>query len=316
VPDVLRGDRYVVGTAVGNMVSQSSQALGFAAGGVLVAVVSPRGALALNAATFLGSAVLVQWGTRLRPAVAGDAFPRAAGSVRSTTQLTRRLLAKTAAGTRATFGSPNLRSLVLLAWAGAAFGVVPEGLAAPYADQLGGGPATVGVLMAAGPAGVVVGTFLLARFVAQERRLRLMRPLAVAASAALIGCLMQPGLAVTLVLWFCAGLAMSYQLVANAAFVSAVPPQVRARAFGVAQSGLQVAQGMAIVVAGAAAQFVGSATTVGLAGGLGVAAIAAIRPRAAPDPPASAPEWPDAVRVNRRGAGSSGRRRRRRPRAA
>jgi MFS family permease len=62
VPDVLRDERYVVGTSVGNMVSQSSQVLGFAVGGVLVAVVSARGALALNAATFLGSAVLVQWG--------------------------------------------------------------------------------------------------------------------------------------------------------------------------------------------------------------------------------------------------------------
>jgi len=40
VPDVLRDDRYVVGTSVGNMVSQSSQVLGFAVGGVLVAVVS------------------------------------------------------------------------------------------------------------------------------------------------------------------------------------------------------------------------------------------------------------------------------------
>src|SRR5687768_2994105 len=82
------------------MVSQSSQVLGFAVGGVLVAVVSARGALALNAATFLGSAVLVQWGSRLRPAAARDVFSHSAGHVRSTAQLTRRLLAKTAAGTR------------------------------------------------------------------------------------------------------------------------------------------------------------------------------------------------------------------------
>jgi len=39
-------------------------------------------------------------GTRLRPAAAGDVISRSAGHVRSTAQPTRRLLAKTAAGTR------------------------------------------------------------------------------------------------------------------------------------------------------------------------------------------------------------------------
>ena len=44
------------------------------------------------------------------------------------------------------FRHPPLRTLVLFGWL-AGFAVVPEGLAAPYARTLGGGPLTVGLLM-------------------------------------------------------------------------------------------------------------------------------------------------------------------------
>ena len=52
---------------------------------------------------------------------------------------------------------------------------------------------------------------------------------------------------------FASGLASAYQLAANAAFVSAVPPEARGQAFGIVQAGMNVGQGVAIVAAGAAA---------------------------------------------------------------
>jgi hypothetical protein len=114
----------------------------------------------------------------------------------------------------------------------------------------------VGLLMAAQPAGVVVGAVLLARLVAPARRPGLMGPLAVLSCAPLLGGALHPGAVVSLALWAVSGTGTSYQLVANSAFVLAVPAACRGQAFGLVQSGIYAAQGAATLVAGAAAQCV------------------------------------------------------------
>jgi hypothetical protein len=58
----------------------------------------------------------------------------------------------------------------------------------------------------------------------------------------------------------------AYQLAAAAAFVQALHPETRARAFGVAQSSLYAVQGLGIVAGGAVAQVTGAPLAVGLAG--------------------------------------------------
>jgi len=61
-----------------------------------------------------------------------------------------------------------------------------------------------------------------------------------------------------LVLWTLAGAGGAYQLAAAAAFVQALRPDTRARAFGVAQSGLYAVQGLGILAGGAMAQLIGA----------------------------------------------------------
>lgn len=68
LPTVLAGDRYVVGQAVRQTTRQVALVAGFAGGGVLVAVIGTREALALDAATFVVSAALLRFGVRARPA--------------------------------------------------------------------------------------------------------------------------------------------------------------------------------------------------------------------------------------------------------
>ena len=53
---------------------------------------------------------------------------------------------------------------------------------------------------------------------------------------------------------------------------AALQPATRARAFGVAQSGLYAVQGLGILAGGAAAQAIGSPLAAGLAGLVGVTA--------------------------------------------
>jgi hypothetical protein len=60
-----------------------------------------------------------------------------------------------------------------------------------------------------------------------------------------------------------------YQIAANTAFVERVPNERRGQALGLANAGLVVGQGVAFVVAGAAAEAVPPSIVVALAGGLG-----------------------------------------------
>jgi MFS transporter len=69
LPTVLEGERYLVGMALRNVTIQGAQLAGFAGGGLLIAALAPSAALALDAATFLLSALFLVMGVR-RAAVA------------------------------------------------------------------------------------------------------------------------------------------------------------------------------------------------------------------------------------------------------
>ncbi|MFC4112355.1 MFS transporter [Nonomuraea zeae] len=267
LPEVLDGDRYVIGSALQNMTNQAVQMLGFAAGGAVIATMGPYRALALDAATFLGSALILISGVRPRPAASGDD-----GAKPSMWTMTR-------AGARLVFGSRKLRTLVLFAWL-CGFYILPEGLAVPYAAKLYTGtlpvPVITGLLMAAMPMGTVVGAFLFSRFVSPPRRLRLMGWMAMLSCAPLVVTALRPPLAVVLAAWVLSGIGGAYQLAANAAFVQCVPAERRAQAFGLVQSGLMAVQGIGILAGGFAAERLGPEPVVALAGITGVISAAVL----------------------------------------
>lgn len=261
LPEVLGDDRYVVGSAVNTITREATQLAGFAAGGALVVLLGVRGALLLDAGTFLISALVLRLGVQRRLC-----SPRTPGE-RRTDGLAR--------GARFIADTPRLRVLTVVAWL-CAFYVIPEALAAPLAVPLHGGPVGVGLLMAANPAGTVLGSFLVVRL-PPARRLRLLTPLAVLSMAPLILVLLRPSLPVLLGLLALSGMGSSYNLPANAAFVAAVPAALRGRAFGVVQSGMFVGQGVGILLAGALAQYADPRTVVAAGGGLGLAVVITLR---------------------------------------
>ncbi len=259
--DILTGDRYALGTAVTQTTNQTGRVAGFALGGLVVAVLGARLALAADAATFAASAALVAAGVRRRP------VPQAPDGARPT---------RMGDGIRLVFADPQLRSLVLLGWL-VPFYAVPEALAVPYAHRLGAGPAGAGLVFAALPFGAVAGALAFARLAGPATRLRWMGPLAIASCAVLGVCLTHPGLPASLVIFAAAGALACYQVAANAAFVAAVPAARRGQAFGVANAGIRVGQGAWFVAAGAAAAALGPATVIALSGlvGAGVAVLVA-----------------------------------------
>jgi len=259
LPAILEGDRYVVGSVVTTMTGQAAQLLGFAAGGALVAAIGTGPALLLDAATFAASAVLVSAGTRERRAEGATARAPWLASIKAGAVLVGR--------------NPQLRALVALACV-AGFFIVPEGLAVPYSDQIGGGALAAGLLLATHPLGTLLGMGLVSRW-SPDTRLRRLGPMAVLSCLPLLGCAWAPGLAVTATLWTIAGVASAYNFVANAAFVQRVPDASRGQAFGLASTALRVAQGLGIVLGGVAAELVDPAVTVAAAGALGTGYAAA-----------------------------------------
>jgi len=234
--------------------------LGLAGAGLLVAAVGSGTALRIDSVTFVVAALLVRYSVRVRP-------------LPDRTQHT-----SWGAGLRYIRDSPRVRTLLWLSWL-VGLAVVPEGLAAPLAAQLGAPKGAVGWLLAADPFGYVIGTFILSRFLSNELRQRLLGVFATASVAVLVVFVVHPSLLGALLLLAIAGATGAYQITVVATFTSWVPDGVRGSAFGVARTGLRVAQGVGVAAGGAVAQAIGSARdAIVLAGivGIGLAVPAAV----------------------------------------
>jgi len=255
-PDILQGERYVLGTAVIQTTFLGGQVLGAVGGGVAVAFIGVRPALLIDAATFVLSGLLVGLGTRARPAAArpqaGQPSP----------------MARMVGGMRLVFGNPALRTLLLFGWL-VVFYTIPEGIAAPYAARLGGGSIATGLVLASTALSTTIATPLFTRFIRPRQRINSMGPLAVMTCGTLVLTALRPGLAASLVIFSLSAAFGVYQLAANTAFVVRVPNERRAQAFGIASMGVIVGQGAAFVAAGAAAEVVTPATVITVGGGIG-----------------------------------------------
>ncbi len=255
-PDILQGERYALGTAVFQSTFLAGQTVGAVAGGFAVAFIGVRPALVLDAATFVLSGLFIGLGTRARPAAARP----------ETIQPSP--LARMRGGFRLLFGDHALRTLLLLGWL-VVFYTIPEGVAAPYATGLGGGPIAIGLVLASTVFSTTIATPLFSRLVRPRQRLAWMGPLAVLTCATLVLTVLRPGLAASLVIFSVSAACGVYQLAANTEFVVRVPNERRAQAFGIANMGVIVGQGAAFVAAGAAAEVVSPAVVIAVGGGIG-----------------------------------------------
>jgi MFS family permease len=278
--DLLTGEHYVVGNALLNAVVQAAQLIGFVAGGALVVALEVEGALLVDAGTFALSAWLLVAQVRERLHA-----PEEHGS--GTTRLRQ-----AAAGFTLLRQTPRLR--VLLSWGllSSAAVIAPEGLAVAVAAEAGRGALAAGVLTASVPAGFLVGTWLVLRL-PPERREPLFPVLVAGSCAPLLLTAVVEDVALLVVLWTLAGIGNALQLVANSAFVQAVPAHLRGRAFGVAGTLLMAVQGVLLLVAGALAEVTGPRTPVAVLAGLTlllVPVLARSASAAAPVPPVVAKE--------------------------
>lgn len=263
-PDILAGDLYVLGTAVTLTTMQFAQVLGFAAGGAVVGFFGFRPSLLIDAVTFVVSALITRIWVRHWPAAR-------AACQEGDTGADGGLLA----ALRLVFTTPALRIPMLLGWLAACYNI-PEGVSAPLAAALGGGAVAVGFILAAPAFGATVGAIGFSKLVAPATRVRWMSPLAAVACAVLVLFVFKPPLPIALVLLALSGIFDCYQLAANASFVAATPARQRSQAFGIAQGGMSLGQGVAIVVAGALAEHYAPSLVIAASGAVGAVAAIAI----------------------------------------
>ena len=257
--DILPGDRYRVGLAITTSTMMAAMVAGYAAGGILVGAIGTRPSLALDAATYVVSALVIRLAVAARPAARDPGGPHGT-----------RLLP----GLTLVFGDRRLRTCMLFGWLVAVY-TVPSALAVPVAASLGGGPAAAGLIFAAGPLGIAAGTVAYNRAGA-ARQARWMGPLAVLCCGSLALFAVRPGLAWSLVIITVSGALGSFQLAANNVFMAALRRDQQAQAFGVAQAGMATAQGLSYLAAGAAAGAAPPSAVIAVWGSTGAVAALAL----------------------------------------
>ncbi|NML51288.1 MFS transporter [Streptomyces sp. R302] len=254
--EILPPERFLLGRAVMNMAVGVCQIAGFATGGVLLVVLSPRGTLLTGAALYLLAALLYRFGLTARP-------PRASGraSAAETWRANGRLLA-----------DRNRRLLYLALWVPNGLIVGCEALFVSY------DPDRAGLLFACAAVGMLAGDTVVGRFVPARLRGRLAAPLQALLAAPYLlfalGTGLPPILAAAAVAVSAAGYGAS--LLYQERLLPLVPEEARGHALGLHGSGMLACQGLAAALAGGLAQLTSPATAMALLAAASLAVTAAL----------------------------------------
>lgn len=267
LPDIFEaGPGYVGAVAIGRILQQIDQVFGFALGGLIVAAVSPRGALAIDCVTFLFSFAITAWAVRERPpALIGD---------RPTAQS---LLAEVKPSLVAVLSSRPRRAMLLLSAAALLFLIAPESLSVAYVRQHGHGAVAAGLLTASQPLGIALGAWLFIRYVPARRQGRLLLPLAGTGAGVLTLAAFAPPLWLACVLWMVAGLMQCFLVTTIAAYNVFTERSLRGRANGIAAATISISQGLGFLVWGAVGSWRGAAAGVAWAGVAGLLIMSLVR---------------------------------------
>lgn len=233
---------YILARSVFNMLLGVMQISGYALGGVLVAVLSPRQALLVSAGLYLVGAAIVRFGLTARP-------PRAAGrpSARETWRVNRRL-----------WSLPARRHVYLALWIPNGLIVGCEALFVPYA------PTSAGVLFMATALGMLAGDTIVGRFVPLRWRPRLVTPLRLLLAAPILLFVLPLPVPVAALLLAVAAVGFSAGLLLQDVLIALTPDNARGQALGLHTSGLLTMQAVAATIAGLVAQYVPTSTAITL----------------------------------------------------
>lgn len=254
-------DSYVPARSLMRIASQVAQIGGNAGAGALLVFLAPSGALLVNAACFALSSSLVRTVVHDHDHLGDTAGQRPPGSWR---------------GAKEVLSNNQLRRLLLLGWLAAMFSVAPEALAAPYVAAHHGPSSMVGWWLTALPVGVITGDIIAVRLLGSERQRRWVAPAVLTSFIPYLVFASSPAVPVALPLLTVAGLCSFYGLGLDARVRDAAPLHLFTRTMTLNSAGLMALQGIGFTLAGAAAQILGAAPTIAIAGIGGITTTIAI----------------------------------------
>jgi predicted MFS family arabinose efflux permease len=262
--EILTKDGYLPGRSLFNMMSGLMQIAGFATGGALLELLSPRVCLLLSAALYLLAALALRLGLTARP-------PRTAG--RTSPSATWR--------TNALLWSSRPRRLTYLGlWLPNGLVVGCESLYVSYA------PHAAGTLFACGAFGMFAGDVTVGRLLPPAVRRRLATPLLLLLATPYLVFCAHPPLPVAAVCVTVASVGFGASLVQQERLMDLTPGELAGQALGLHSSGMLTMQGVSAALAGAAAQLTSPAAgmTVMAAGSVGVTLALATAARRSAEP--------------------------------
>lgn len=247
--EIVPPDGYVLGRSVLNVSVGALQVAGFALGGVLLVVASPRTTLVIGATVAVGAALVFRLGLRARP-------PRASGrpSVAATWRVNRELLS-----TRAR------RAVYLSMWLPNGLVVGCEALFVPYA------PHAAASLFVAAALGMLLGDTAAGRFLPPHLRRRLVTPLRFLLAVPYLLFVLPLSLPVAVGAVAIASTGFASTLLLQERLIELTGPEARGQALGLHANGMKAMQAIGAALAGLTAQFLPPGTTMML---LAVASIA------------------------------------------
>jgi MFS family permease len=257
LPDVLpRPREYLAGAGLERVLTQADQVIGIVAAGIIVAATSTRMALAVDAATFVGSFLILAATVVSRPAASASAQAQ---------PYFRALLA----GARLVAGDVVRRTLVLLGCGAAFVLVAPETVALAYARERGMSPFVGSLLMATIPAGAALGTYLIGR-APPLRQVRLITTLVGLACLPLLATFVAPPVPVAAALWLVSGACQGFMVPLVTTVTLATPPDQRGLVNGLASAAFTIATSAAYLVTGLLSDLTSTAVAVGILGAAGL----------------------------------------------
>lgn len=283
LPEVLDGDRYVLGRSAFTIAVSAAQIASLGGGGAMLAAFGPHGVMYAAAVLSAFGAVWTYAGLRPRS-------PRRAGRESAVLESLRR--------NRALLTHPVIRRFLLGFWLPVSFLTGAESLSVAYAGDRGYGTHLGAWLLATLPVGMLVGNLVVGRALAPVTRERVTFPLVLLVGLPLLPLALPVPMWLAFVLVGMSAAGLAYELGLQRAFVDEVAEDVRGQALGLLSTGLMTGQGLGALLVGGLADHVGSGPAMAAAGAMIVlTGLLVLRPK---------PPGPDAPGRPRRSARSPG----------
>ena len=228
--EILSKDGYLLGRSVFNMMSGLMQIAGYATGGALVVLLSPRLSLLTAAVLYVVAAVVVRLGLTRRP-------PRTTGRPAATWRANALL-----------WSSAPRRQVYLALWIPNGLIVGCESLYVSYV------PDSAGTLFACAALGMLAGDVLVGRVLPPRLRPRLGFPLLLLLAVPYVPFLLNPALPLAAAAVTLASVGFGASLVQQERLVALTPDELSGHALGLHSAGMLTTQGVAAALAGSLAQ--------------------------------------------------------------